>query len=192
MPFRTRHAEHPEPGISDAVMIASRDGLRFPRRFREAFVRPGLDRRNWTERNIMFAPGMVRTSPTEYSMYWSEHFRHHDHYVRRGTMRVDGFASLRAGSAGGSMTSVPLHVDGDSIVLNMSTSAAGGVVVELLDEREAPIPGFAGGDCDELFGDDIAREVTWNGSPDVSRLNGRSIGLRISVSDGDVYSVASV
>ena len=192
MPFRKRHPEHPEPGLSDAVMVASRDGLHFPRRFREAFVRPGLDQRNWTERNIMFAPGMVRTSPTEYSMYWSEHFRHHDHYVRRGTIRVDGFASLRAGSAGGSMTSVPLHVDGDSIVLNMSTSATGSVVVELLDEREAPIPGFSGGDCDELFGDDIAREVTWKGSPDVSGLNGRPIRLRISVSDGDVFSVAAV
>jgi hypothetical protein len=192
MPFRKRHPQHPEKGISDAVMIASRDGINFPRRFREAFVRPGLDQRNWTERNLMFAPGMIQTSPTEYSVYWSEHFRHADHYVQRGTIRIDGFASLHADMPGGTMTSVPIIIKGDQLVLNMSTSAAGCVTVELLDESEAPIDGFSAADCDELYGDDIERTVMWSGSPDISRIKGETVKLKITLADADIYSISCV
>jgi hypothetical protein len=194
--FATEHTRYPEwhggEGVSDCVMIASRDGLHFPRRFREAFVRPGLDQSNWNERNIMMAPGMIRTSPTEYSLYWSEHNRHHDSRLQRGTIRVDGFASLHADFPGGMMTSVPVTMEGDRLALNMSTSAAGSVTVELLDEAETPIPGFSAADCEELYGDDIERFVTWNGSPDVSRVKGETLRLRLSVVDGDVYSVSAM
>jgi hypothetical protein len=191
MPFRTRHPEHDDVGVSDAVLLASRDGVSFPRHFMEGFVRPGLDRRNWTDRSIMFAPGMIRTSPTEYSLYWSEHYGHHDNYLMRGTIRVDGFASLRAGCPGGKAESVPVMLDGDSLVLNMSTSAAGTITVGILDEQKTPVPGFATDDCDELFGDDIEREVTWNGSPDISRISGQTVRLEISLEDADLFSVSA-
>jgi hypothetical protein len=194
--FATERALFPDwhggPGVSDCVMIASRDGLHFPRRFREAFVRPGLDQMNWNERNIMMAPGMIRTSPTEYSLYWSEHSRRHDARLQRGTIRVDGFASLHADWPGGSMLSNPVMLDGDSLVLNMSTSAAGSVRVEIEDEAGTTVPGCGTDDCDEVYGDDIERIVTWNGSPDISRVKGQKVRLRMSVVDGDVYSVCSV
>jgi hypothetical protein len=54
---------------------------------------------------------------------------------------------------GGTMTSVPIVIEGDRLVLNMSTSTAGCVTVELLDEAGAPISGFAAADCDEVFGE---------------------------------------
>jgi len=190
MPQRTRHAQCPEPGVSDAVLIASRDGLHFPRRFREAFIRPGLDQKNWTHRNIMPAPGMIRTSPSEYSLYWSEHYAHHDNRVRRGTIRVDGFASLHADWPGGEAVSVPVRLEGDRLVLNMATSAAGSVRVELQDASGKPLPGHALADCDELFGDDLARVVTWKGSSDLSRLRGETVRLRLALCDADVYSAA--
>ena len=189
VPSRTRHADHSDTGLSDCVLLASRDGLDFTRRFREAFIRPGLDQSNWTERNMMMAPGMIQTSPTEISLYWSEHYRHHDNQLMRGTLRVDGFASLYAGFPGGTMTSVPVKLEGDMLVVNMSTSAPGTVKVELLDENEQPIEGYSGDAADELFGDDIARVVTWNGDPGLGRLKGETVHLRIFVEDADVYSI---
>ena len=192
VPERTRHPEHEATGVSDCVLIASRDGVNFPRRFREAFIRPGLDQRNWTERNMMMAPGMIRTSPTEYSLYWSEHYRHHDPRLQRGTIRVDGFASLHADLPGGQMTTVPVRIMGDELIVNLATSAAGSLRVEILDERGAPVSGYTLDDSDELYGDDIERVVTWNGSPDLGSVRGESVQLRLALADADVYSIASV
>jgi hypothetical protein len=179
-------------GASDCVFIASRDGLNFPRRFREAFIRPGLDQMNWNERNMMMSPGMIRTSPTEYSLYWTEHYRRHDAHLVRGTIRVDGFASLHADYPGGEMTSVPVELAGGSLVLNMSTSAAGSVRVEIQDENGAAIDGYGLDDCEELFGDEIDRVVTWNGSPELGRLHGETLRLRIAIVDADLFSIACV
>ncbi len=189
MPFRTRHPEHDDVGVSDAVLIASRDGVNFPRQFTEGFVRPGLDQRNWTDRSIMFAPGMIRTSPAEYSLYWSEHYGHHDNRLMRGTIRVDGFASLHADFPGGMMTSVPTRLNGRTMVLNMSTSAAGSVAVAIIGADFKPLPGYSMGDCDELYGDDIERTVTWNGRPELPGPGSREVRLQFSLADADLFSV---
>jgi len=192
VPERTRHRSFGEPGVSDSVLIASRDGLRFPHRWREAFIRPGLDQRNWTHRNFITAPGLIATSPTEYSLYWVEHYAHHDCRLVRGVVRLDGFASLHAGWQGGEMTSVAVRLAGERVVLNVSTSAPGGARVEVQDVSGRPIPGWTMEACDEVFGDDIARVVTWNGSPSLGRLRGEAVRLRFSLHDADVFSVACV
>ena len=192
VPSRTRHADHGDNGVSDSVLLVSRDGVNFPRLFREAFVRPGPDQSNWTERNLMMAPGMVQTSPTEISLYWTEHYRHYDHHLMRGTIRVDGFASLQGEYPGGVMTSVPVKLTGEKLIVNMATAAPGTVKIEILDKNGQPIPGFSGDAADELFGDDIDRVVTWNGNPDVAKLKGEAVRLRIFVECADVYAVWSV
>ncbi len=90
------------------------------------------------------------------------------------------------------MTSVPVSIEGDRLALNMSTSAAGSAVVEILDESGAPMSGFSAADCDELYGDDIERIVTWNGLADLSRVKGQTVKLKIILADADVYSISSV
>lgn len=89
-------------GLSDAVMISSRDGIHFKRTFKEAFIRPGLNRDNWgnAHSNITPAWGMIPTSPTEISLYWTE-FSGNIPQLRREVVRTDGFASLNAPYAGG-------------------------------------------------------------------------------------------
>ena len=47
------------PGLSEVVLLTSRDGLHFDRTFMEPFLAPGLDRDNWHERAIMMARGIV-------------------------------------------------------------------------------------------------------------------------------------
>ncbi len=191
-PHRTRFDSLAEKGVSDAVLIASRDGLHFPRHFREAFVRPGLDQRNWTQRNLITAAGMIQTSPSELSIYWVEHYDHHDCNLMRGTLRVDGFTSLHGGVPGGSAVSRPLKLEGTTLQANLSTSAGGSVKIGLCDETGKPLDGFSIEDCDDLFGDDLARTVRWNGSPDLSRLKGDTVRLHLMLRDADVYSLSAV
>jgi hypothetical protein len=185
-------ARHDATGTSDCVMLASRDGINFPRRFMEAFIRPGLDQKNWTERNMMMATGMIRTAPDEFSLYWTEHYRHHDHRLVRGTIRVDGFASLHADWPGGDAYSAPVTLSGSKLALNYSTSVAGRISVGIHDENDKSIPGYGIDECDDFFGDDIEREVTWNGSADLGSLQGTTARLHFRMVDADVYSVYSL
>jgi hypothetical protein len=169
--------------------MTSRDGLRFDRTFMEAFIRPGPDPDNWNERNIGTAFGVVPTSETEISLYWVEHYRHDTCRLRRGTLRKDGFVSVRAGYDRGEMLTRPLIFSGTELVINYSTSAPGGVRFELQTEAGEPIEGFTMADCPVIFGDEIERVVSWDAGSDVSALAGQPIRLRVRLKDADLYSV---
>ena len=64
----------------------------------------------------MPAWGIVQTSPDEFSMYVSEHYRWPDNRLRRVTVRRHGFASVHAGFGGGEFTTPVLTFGGDRLV----------------------------------------------------------------------------
>jgi hypothetical protein len=176
-------------GVSDAVLISSRDGLRFDRTFMEAFIRPGLDPLNWGNAHGNNTPawGLLPTGTNELSIYWAEHHGGTPQ-LRRGTLRVDGFASVRAPYQGGSFVTRPFRFQGRSLRLNYSTSAVGSVRAEIQDAAGNPIRGFALADSTELFGDEIERQVAWKNKTDLSRLSGTPIRLRFEMKDADLFS----
>jgi len=182
VPGRKKIAEHPVDGVSDALVMASRDGIAFER-WREAFILPGPDPQNWTDRNIYPAWGMIQTSPTELSLYWTEHYRHDPMLVRRGTLRLDGFVSVRADSDGGELLTRPVTFQGRRLLLNYATSAVGAVRVVVCDEAGNALPGYGLGDQAPLFGDELEAEVRWRGGSDVTALAGRPVRLRIQLLD---------
>jgi hypothetical protein len=186
VPERKKLADYAEPGVSDGVFMSSRDGLTWER-WPEAFLRPGPDPENWTDRNNMVAWGLVPASATEIALYWSEHYQHPTSRIRRGTIRVDGFASVHAGVAGGELVTKPLEVTGPRLLVNYSTSAAGLMQFELLDEAGQPIPGFTLADSEQLFGDEIEHAVSW-GASDLASLEGRTVSLHVHLADADLYS----
>jgi hypothetical protein len=194
LPFRFRPErkvvpEHPYPGVSDGLFMTSRDGLHWDRRFMEAFVRPGRDRENWTERNIGLACGIVRTAPDEISVYWQEHVRHPTARLRRGALRLDGFVSVNAGYRGGSLVTRPLRFRGGELVINYATSAAGSVRVELVDEAGQSIPGRGLAESREMYGDEIEATVGWRDGSSVAAWSGRPVRLRFALTDADLYSI---
>lgn len=189
VPQRKAIPEHAAAGVSDGIFMSSRDGMNFDRRFMEGWIRPGLDRDNWTERNFHVAWDIVRTSPTELSIYWLENYRHAGCRAQRGTLRLDGFVSINASYTGGEFTTKPLTFAGRRLVINYSTSAVGSVQVEIQDVEQAPIQGFTLGECPEIFGDHIERVVTWEGGADVSALVGKPVRLRFAMKDADLYSL---
>ncbi|MBN1422669.1 MAG: hypothetical protein JXP34_28090 [Planctomycetes bacterium] len=193
-------------GLSDAVFMASRDGLRWQRLFLEAFLRPGLDPKNWggAHGNSTPAWGILRTAPSEISIYWAEHYddpswrdpssrnfegKEITPQLRRGTLRLDGFVSVHAPYAGGEMVTRPLVFQGEQLVLNLSTSAVGSARVEIQDADGRPIPGFALDDAVEIWGDEIERVVEWKAGTDVTPLAGRPVRLRFVLKDADLYAI---
>jgi hypothetical protein len=194
MPSR-KLAEHRLPGVSDGCFMTSRDGCVF-HRWAEAFVRPGLQKDRWVCRNNMIAWGIVTTKstvagvPDELSFYVVEGYYSGDScQTRRYTLRVDGFVSVQAPLAGGQMVTKPIKFDGKELAVNLSTSAAGSLQVEIQDVDGKPIEGFALDDCPAIFGDEIERVVTWKGGSDVSKLAGRPVRLRFVIKDADLYSI---
>ena len=180
--------QHPRSiGCSDAVFMSSRDGLHW-NRGAEGFARPGLDQQNWTDRNMMIAPGVVQTGPGEMSLYYVAHYGHEDCHLRRLGLRLDGFFAIHAGFPGGQLVTRPLVFDGNRLVINYSTSAVGDVRVAIEDADGHPIPGYTLSDAHELVGDNIQQVVSWTGGADVSPLAGTPVRLRFVMADSDLYS----
>ncbi|GAA3408093.1 hypothetical protein ACFFNY_12150 [Paenibacillus hodogayensis] len=187
VPERKRVAGHGERGVSDAVFMTSRDGTTWDRTFMEGWVRPGLDERNWTDRNIMPAYGCVE-SDTEFSFYIGEHYRFDSVRLRRVAVRKHGFASVQADYAGGEMTTKPLLTTGERLELNFSTSAVGSVQVEVADESGRALNGLSFDDMEPLYGDSLQETVVWSSGTSLRGLEGRPIRLRFRLKDADVYS----
>lgn len=175
---RKKVPEHDGPGVSDAVFMSSRDGVKWDRPFLEAWVRPGPDLKNWTERNNMTANGIV-AGEAEWSLYISEHYRHADHRIRRLTVRKQGFASMHADAKGGEFTTPPLKITGSKLLLNYATSAAGSLQIEVIDAS-----GKVLATMEELYGDDFAAPVL-----DLSKLKGQAAQFRVKLKDADLYAL---
>jgi len=108
--------------------------------------------------------------------------------VRRYTLRLDGFVSIKAPLSGGELVTRPVTFTGRSLTVNFATSAAGDLRVELQDSDGSPLPGFTLEDADPAFGDAIERTLHWRAGSDVSSLAGRPVRLRFVLRDADLYA----
>ena len=175
-------------GLSDVCFMFSRDGFRFDRRYREAFLRPGRDPKNWAPRAIEIGPTLVATGDGEMSVYYMEHYYLPDVRIRRGVLREDGFVSLQGDYEGGSIVTKPLRFTGSHLVINYATSAAGSVRVEIESASGEPVAGYGLDECPEIFGDEINRRVMWNAGSALDKLAGQPMRLKFEVKDGDLFS----
>jgi hypothetical protein len=194
---RRRMMFHPRYGtaVTDGLFMTSRDGRTF-RRWDEAFLRPGPERRNnWLYGDGYPSLGLLETAsadataPPELSLYVGEDLWKGPVRLRRYTLRIDGFASLHARRKSGEVVTKSLVFAGKELTLNFATSAAGSIRVELQSGESKPLPGFCLADCDELFGDTLDRTVTWKEKADVRALAGKPIRIRLVLSDADLYSL---
>ena len=174
---------------SDNVLMTSRGGTHYDRVFMEGFVRPDIGLENWTSRTNYPARGVVQTGDHEMSFYIEHNYGQPTARLDRYTLRLDGFASVRAGYDGGSFTTAPLVFQGNALCLNFSTSAPGSIRVEILDENGLLIEGYSAKDSDEIIGNMIDRMVAWNGNSDISSLAGVPVRLRFIMKDADLFAL---
>ena len=192
--FPTRYI--PDRGsLTEGLFMTSRNGVTF-HRWAEAFIRPGLNEKRWHNRSNYIWWGLVETeSPLpgagkELSLYTNERYYYEGQGVttRRYTCRIDGFVSLHASHKGGEVLTKPLVFQGDQLVVNLSTSAAGALGVQMEDASGRAIPGFAFSDVRVIYGDAVERAVEWEQASDVSTLAGKTIRLRFVLRDADLYA----
>ena len=182
--------------VTDAVFMTSRDGLNF-KRWAEAFIRPGpRQRETWVYGDNFIFWGMVETkshledAPDEISLYATEgYWEGIATSVRRYTLRVDGFISAYAPFSGGELVTKPVVFDGGHLALNVATSAAGSIQVEVQDIEGRPIDGYTLEECPEIFCDELRYIVRWRyAGGDVRPLAGKPVRLRFLLKDADLYS----
>lgn len=182
--------------ITEGLLMAGRDGVTF-KRWNEAFLPPGIERKGtWQYGQQYIACHVVETkssrpgAPNELSLYATEDYWHgKGGKLRRYTLRLDGFVSVRAPMKGGTLLTKPFVFSGNRLELNFASSAAGGLRVEIQNVDGKPIEGFALADCPPVFGDSDNRIVTWKSGADVGKLAGKPVRLRIELKDADLYSL---
>jgi len=174
---------------SDAIFMTTRGGSYYERTFLSSFVRPGIGARNWVSRTNYPALNVVQTGPTEMSVYVNQDYAQPTAHLRRYSMRLDGFASVQAPYAGGELLTKLLRFSGKELNINFSTSAAGGIRVEIQDANGKPMSGFSLADSREQIGNEIERVVSWKTGSDLSKLTGQVIRLRFVMKDADLFAI---
>jgi hypothetical protein len=192
--FPTRYIPERD-SLTEGVFMSSRDGRSF-HRWQEALLRPGRNKDKWHNRSNYIWLGMVETESDlpgagrEVSIYSNEsYYKGRGAMTRRYTFRIDGFVSLHASMRGGEVITKPMIFEGNRLIVNLSTSAAGSLRVGICDEDNRAIKGYGIDDCTEIFGDEIERTVEWKGG-DVGELAGKPVRLRFVLRDADLYSFA--
>jgi hypothetical protein len=195
---QVRGARSPREGtaVTEGLLMAGRDGGRFAV-WGNAFIRPGLrSRDHWFYGDGYQAWGLVETkaaiadAPPELSVYVTERTLQETGgaILRRHTLRIDGFVSLHAPLSGGALVTKPIIFKGRCLVLNCSTSAAGGIRLEIQDAQGVPLSGFRWQQCHEIYGDALERTVSWQEGNEVGKLAGQPVRLRFVLRDADVFS----
>lgn len=195
VPDRKRVLGRETDGTSDAVVIASRDGVRWSWSPREAWIRPGPAPDNWGHAHGNQTPvqGILATSPEVWSVYWIEGYGSGTPRVVRGTIRPEGFVSLHAGERGGTARLGPFALAGRRVALNMATSATGMVRVAVLDAEGNAMAGYSLAEAEPLWGDSLQANVGWTDGRDTVAADATSARfLDIELFDADVFAVRVV
>lgn len=171
-----------DTGVSDGVFMSSHDGLLWHRPFLEAYIRPGLDRENWVNRNNMMALGIINNNDKEFSMYISEHYRTNTAGIRRLSIRKHGFVSVHANYQKGEMMTKLFLLPKDNLFINYSTSAIGYVVVHLLDENKNKIASSP-----IMYGDEINDLVKFDN--ELNNYYNKPVRLLFELLDSDLFAM---
>ena len=199
-------AERGVPKTNDLSLAFSRDGFHWDRPEREPFIPASRTPGTWDRGYIHAAGGVcLIVGDTLYFYYgaWSGESPElkgnmvgsHPHAnamypggsTGLATLRRDGFASMDAGGAGGTLTTRPVIFDGRHLFVNADTSE-GSLRAEVVDQHGEPLAPFSAGNCVPVSADKAAQRVTWRGADDISALRGTPVRFRFHLTNGSLYS----
>ncbi|MBR5869589.1 MAG: hypothetical protein IKZ09_01010 [Clostridia bacterium] len=173
---------------TDAMFMCSRDGVHF-HRYTEAYLTPGLENEyNWIYGDCYLSYPLVDTGKHTYTLFSIEKgIDSPDPAVlRQYTIRKDGYACLEADMEERYVVTKPFVFEGSALHLNFSTSAAGYIYVDVLDENGEAL---SDGESFEVFGDTTDREVRFAGGKDFAAYEGKVIRLRFRMFDARLYAL---
>lgn len=186
------------PATLDVRLAVSRDGIHFQRvGDRKPFIGLGTEG-TFSAKRAWALPNPVRMGEELWIYYFGEN-RDHDGFVDpaaskylcgidRAILRLDGFISADADYVGGEIVTPVIRFAGKRLELNFDGGAGGSVRVELLDEKDKPLDGYAGVAAEPLFGNSVRLPVRWGDRTDVSSLAGKPIKIRFRMRDCKLYA----
>jgi len=189
-------------GLLDSAIAVSRDGVRWERTDRRAYVSMG-EASEWDACFVMMGVGLVRKGNFIYQYYSGVDLTHGGTRgmneeqrrqwrrwgkIGRAVQRLDGFFSADARYEGGWLTTPPIVFEGNRLVLNINTTAAGIAHAAITEPDGTPLPGYATTDCVDIMTNSVAYTVAWNGNPDVSALAGKPVRLRFEMRAAKLYT----
>ncbi len=106
--------------------------------------------------------------------------------VGLATMRLDGFASIRAGDKTGTVTTKPLQFSGSELQIN-AIANQGQIRAEILDENGTPIPGFTAETSIPVKSDGVREILAWQNANLVD-LVGKTVQIRFLLENADLFA----
>jgi hypothetical protein len=103
------------------------------------------------------------------------------------TLRRDGFASMDAGAAGGTLTTRPVRFKGQYLFVNADVPN-GTLTVEVLDSRGMVIRPFSRDNCLPVSADKTLQRIRWQNTDDLSKLAGKAVRFRFYLANGRFYA----
>lgn len=176
-------------GLSEPFLMSSRGGNTYDRTFMEAFIPPAMGQNHWSARTNYPSLNVVPTEEGRMSLYVNQDYAQPTGHLRRYSMRVDGFSSLKGTYQGGYVVTKPIIFKGQELEINFSTSAVGEIRIGLEDEHGKVISGYSMVDCQQIIGNELSRIVNWGDNSDLSKLAGKPIRLRVYLADAHLYSI---
>ena len=183
-------------------LVHSRDGVAWKRAFSRMPLIP-IGPQESFDCGYIHAAGRPLVVGDEVWIYYDGHDGDHGSYwykepwgsdePRRGgalglgRLRLDGFVSLDAAAEGGTLTTKPLLVAGDELVVN-SRARRGVVTVEVLDRNGAAVAGLGAAECIPISADSVRQVVRWQGGGSLGPLRGTPVVLRFHLKDAELYS----
>ena len=180
-------------GPEDIGFAASRDGIEWQRYQRKPWIPLGMEG-TFDSGNMYPARGMV-VREREIWMYYTGYDTLHGDVdfkqrmkpvLSRVVLRKDGFTAVEADYEGGQFTTPPLRFQGDTLHLNIDTSALGLARVEIQDAAGRPLEKLTLEDCDRIHtANTVDRVVTWRrGQSSVAVLQDQPVRLRFELRFG--------
>jgi hypothetical protein len=176
---------------NDVLLGYSRDGFHWDRPDRRRFISCHAVEGAWNWGNMQTAGGGCLVMGDKLYFYVSgRSLRPNgagDMTTGLGILRRDGFASMDADEAGGSLTTRRVRFQGKHLFVNVD-AGEGELRVEILGEDGQPLGRYTREACKAVRANKTLVEVTWEGADDVAALAGQPVRFRFSLQKGRLYA----
>jgi hypothetical protein len=184
------------PKLTDLEVGFSRDGFHWDRPDRSGFIRGERKDGAWDRAYLHSTAGVFVVLDdqlvfpyTGFSGIGPDGTRGMYHGASMGlaTLRRDGFASMEAGEAPGTLTTRPVLFSGSHLFVNAAVPG-GQLRVEVRDMAGEPIAPFTLERSIPFTGDSTIAALQWKGPEDLSTLAGKPVRFHFELSCGALYA----
>ncbi len=180
----------------DTQLVYSRDGVDWRRACDRQTFLPWGPPGSWDQAWVTPSHnGPIRVGDKLYIFYqgrstlhWAEKPFGHIGSVGLAFLRPDGFVSIETQWNEGSVTTVPVKLEGKTLHVN-AMARPGTVRAEVLDQQGKVIDGFSKDDCQAMrMTDSLDQILTWKNHKTLDTLAGKTVRLKFYVQGAKLYS----